>query len=208
MKSGAVRSRKKEKDGDNIEKDKRKEYLIRTAIDLFAKKGFADTPIRAIAKSAKVNVALLYYYFKDKEEILNQIITRAAIRLVAILREIQQSEPDPLEGLKKMIRRQIRFAAESWKETKVLVMDADRLHGASKTECQRLQREIYDVYLNQLIRLREADIIGDINLTVGNFAIFSMINWFYRWYKQGGALNEEEISEEMIKILLNGFLKK
>ena len=208
MKIGSTRCRKKGKDSDNSEKDKRKEYLIRTAIDLFARKGFADTPIRAIAKAAKVNTALLYYYFKNKEELLNQIITRAATRLVAILKEIQQTETDPLECLKKMISRQIRFAAESWKETKVLVIDADRLHGQSKTECLRLQREIYDVYMNQLIRLKEAGIIGDINLTVGNFAIFSMINWFYRWYKQDGALNEEEISDQMIKILLHGFLKK
>jgi TetR/AcrR family transcriptional regulator len=201
-----ARNRKKGKDPDSSEKDKKKEQLIQTATGLFARKGFADTPIRAIAKAAKVNTALLYYYFKDKEELLNQIIMGATGRLVAILKGIQQTEPDPLECLKKMIGRQISFASESWKETKVLVMDADRLHGRSKTECLRLQREIYDVYMNQLIRLKEANVIGDINLTVANFAIFSMINWFYRWYKQGGALNEEEISSQMIKILLHGFL--
>lgn len=197
---------KKGRHSDSGEKDKRKEYLMRTAIDLFARKGFADTPIRAIARAAKVNTALIYYYFKDKEELLNQIITRAAAGLVAILKEIQQEEPDPLTCLKKMIGRQISFAAESWKETKVLVLDTDRLKGRKKTECLRLQREIYDVYMNQLIQLKEANIIGDINLPIANFAIFSTINWFYRWYKPGGSLNEEEISDQMIKILLHGFL--
>ena len=204
---GAARNPRKGRDPDRNDKDK-KEYLIRAAIDLFAKKGFADTSIRDIGKAAKVNVALIYYYFKDKEEILNQIITRAASRLVVILREIQESEPDPLECLKKMIYRQIRFAAESWKETKVMVMDADRLHGPGKTECLRLQKEVYDVYMNQLVRLKESDIISDVNLTVANFAIFSMMNWFYRWYREGGPLNEDEISNEMIKILFYGFLKK
>jgi AcrR family transcriptional regulator len=191
----------------NKEKDK-KEYLIRTAVDLFAKKGFADTSIRDIGRAAKVNVALIYYYFKDKEDILSLIITRSASKLNVILREIQESEPDPLECLKKMICRQLRFAFESWKETKVLVMDADQLHGAAKAECLRLQREVYDVYMKQLVRLKEANVIGDINLTVGNFAIFSIMNWFYRWYKEGGPLNEHEIGEEMVKILLHGFLKK
>jgi len=207
MRAGAARNLRKGKDLERNEKDK-KEYLIRTAIDLFAKKGFADTSIRDIGKAAKVNVALIYYYFKDKEEILNQIITRAASRLVVILREIQESEPDPLECLKKMICRQIRFAAESWKETKVMVVDTDRLHGPGKTECLRLQKEVYDVYMSQLVRLKESNLITDVNLTVANFAIFSMINWFYRWYREGGPLDEEEISKEMIKILLHGFLKK
>ena len=54
--------------------------------------------------------------------------------------------------------------------------------------------------------VKEANIIGDINLPIANFAIFSTINWFYRWYKPGGSLNEEEISDQMIKILLHGFL--
>ena len=67
----------------------KKELLVRSAIDLFAKKGYADTSIRDIGKAAKVNVALIYYYFKDKEALLQYIIERSARDLVIILKEVQ-----------------------------------------------------------------------------------------------------------------------
>ncbi|MGA2107933.1 MAG: TetR family transcriptional regulator [Syntrophorhabdales bacterium] len=186
----------------------KKELLARTAIDLFAKKGYANTSIRDIGKAAKVNVALIYYYFKDKEALLQHIIERSGRELAVILKEIQTTEPDPLECLKKMIVRQILHSSESWKETKLMAMEGDQLHGQARNESLRLQREIYGLYMTQLKRLKESNLLNDINLTVGNFVVFGMINWFYRWYKEGKPLDEKEIADEMIRILLFGFLKR
>ncbi len=185
----------------------KKELLVRTAIDLFAKKGYADTSIRDIGRTAKVNVALIYYYFKDKETLLQHIIERAARELTVLLREIQATEPDPLECLKKMIVRQVLYASESAKETKLMAAEGDQLHGQARTESFRLQREIYGLYSTQLERLKEAKVLNDVDLTVGNFVVFGTINWFYRWYKEGGRLDAKAIADQMIKILLFGFLK-
>jgi TetR/AcrR family transcriptional regulator len=188
-------------------KDK-KELLTRNAIDLFAKKGYSATSIRDIAKAAKVNIALIYYYFKDKEAVLCYIIERSARELAVILKEIQAKEPDPLECLKKMILRQILYSRESWKETKLVVTDSAFLHGQYKKNCQRLEREIYEIYMRQLQRLKDAKLLADIDLTVANFTIFGTINWFYRWYRTEKPLNEEAIANEMIKILFSGLLRK
>ena len=185
----------------------KKELLVRTAIDLFAKKGYSDTSIRDIGKTAKVNVALIYYYFKDKEALLQYIIERSARDLVIVLKEVQAHEPDPLECLKKMFVRQIRYSSESWKETKLMTTEGDQLHGQAKNEPLRLQREIYGLYMEQMKRLKEANLLNNINLTVGNFVVFGMINWFYRWYKEGKPLSEKEIADEMIRILFFGLLK-
>ena len=102
-----------------INLDKR-ELLIQAAIDLFAQKGFTETSVRDIGKAAKVNTSLVYYYFKDKEEILYSIIERSTRDLIAVLKEIQTKESDPLEGLRKMIVRHVVFSRESWKVTKLI----------------------------------------------------------------------------------------
>jgi len=44
-------------------------------------------------------------------------------------------------------------------------------------------------------------------LTFVNFVIIGMINWFYQWYKDEKPLTEEEIANQMTKILLSGILK-
>lgn len=185
----------------------KKEFLARIAIDLFAKKGFSVTTMRDIAKAAKVNVALIYYYFKDKEELLYHIIERSTNNLIVVLREIQLVETDPFECLKKMVIRQVLYSSQTWKETKLITIEGDHLHGKRKSDCKKLQRVVYDIYMAQLQRMKEVGYLGDINLAIVNFTIFGMISWFYRWYTEGKSLTEEDVAKEMIKILEFGILK-
>ena len=117
---------------------KKKEFLTRIAIDLFAAKGFSATTMRDIARTAEVNTALIYYYFEDKEEILYHIVERSSRALVLALRAVQSREADPVEGLKKMIIRQVLFSSRSWKETKLITIEGDHLHGERKKDCQDL----------------------------------------------------------------------
>ena len=51
-----------------------KERIIKSAASLFSKKGFDGTSVSEIAASAEVTKALIYYYFKGKEDILDAIL--------------------------------------------------------------------------------------------------------------------------------------
>ncbi len=52
---------------------KTRQHIMITAERLFAKKGFDATSVDSIAKAAKVNKALIYYYFKNKQDIIHSI---------------------------------------------------------------------------------------------------------------------------------------
>ncbi|WP_320127529.1 TetR/AcrR family transcriptional regulator [uncultured Sphaerochaeta sp.] len=51
-----------------------RERILTTSIELFSQKGFDGTSVNLIAHEATVNKALIYYYFKNKEEILDTAI--------------------------------------------------------------------------------------------------------------------------------------
>ena len=55
---------------------KTKDRILDAAEQLFADKGFDGTKVQEIATSAGVNKAMLYYYFKDKDELLIAVIGR------------------------------------------------------------------------------------------------------------------------------------
>lgn len=184
-----------------------KELLIRTAIDLFSQRGYEETSIRIIGEKAKLNTSLFYYYFKDKEEILYTIIERSSRDLINALEEILSSEHDPIECLKKMITRHIVFSRENRKVTKIVAIEADQLGGQRKNHCYHLQREIYDIYMRKLQHLQRLNLIKGVNLTVLNFVIFGMINWFYRWYRDEKPLNEEDVADQMLNIIMSGILR-
>ena len=106
-----------------------------------------------------------------------------------------------------MISRQIIYLHENNKATKVTTMETEQLHNRHRRHCLNLQREIYDMYMNQFQQFNKLNFLVDVDLNVLNFSILGMMNWFYRWYKPGKRLNEEEVAHHMIKIILSGILK-
>jgi hypothetical protein len=40
-----------------------------------------------------------------------------------------------------------------------------------------------------------------------NFSIFGIVFWFFRWYKEGGRLSEEEVADNIWKLVFHGMLK-
>jgi AcrR family transcriptional regulator len=53
--------------------EKTRKKILATAEKLFAEKGFDGTGIQDIAKSAGVNKALIYYHFKNKQDIVDSL---------------------------------------------------------------------------------------------------------------------------------------
>lgn len=58
------------------EKISTEEKILSAAESLFMKKGFAGTKTREIADSAGINLALLNYYYRSKEQLFNRIMIK------------------------------------------------------------------------------------------------------------------------------------
>ena len=187
-------------------KDSIRELLISAATDLFSRKRYLDTPIREIGGVAKVNHSIIYHYFKNKEEILYTIIERFSIHLVNLLQEIQKNETDPVEGLRKMIFAHLLLGRDFKAEVTITIEENSLLKGRLKKEVISYQRKIYDLYLDQFKKLEQLNMLRQGNLTVMVFSIFGVINWFYRWYKEGGQVDSEVIANQTIDNIFSGIL--
>jgi len=58
---------------NHFSREEAKERIIAASIKQFSEKGFDGTRVNEIAESADVNKALIYYYFENKEAILDQL---------------------------------------------------------------------------------------------------------------------------------------
>src|SRR5437879_5398355 len=59
-------------------KQDRRQQIIASAMQLFAQKGFRGTTTRDLATQAEVNEAIIFRYFKTKEELYSAIIEHKA----------------------------------------------------------------------------------------------------------------------------------
>lgn len=85
------------------QKEQRRVLIFNKAIELFAKKGYAETKIGDIAKAADMSVGLMFHYFESKEKLFEEIV-RYGANATNTPREMNFENPlDYFEGFLKVM---------------------------------------------------------------------------------------------------------
>ncbi len=194
------------KDNKGFVFDRKKQLLDRAKV-LFFENGYDNTPIRALSKAAGLSNAGIYYFFKDKEDILFNILYESVNNLNNTLKAAICIEDDPQRNLEKVIENLLKHVIGQRMEIVILNRENGRLNEEQTVLISKKIREAYDLVKKELAKLQEQGKLKSTNLTPAVFAIFSMTNWFVRWYDPGGALTLEELKEEITSIFFGGILK-
>jgi len=86
-----------------IELNDKKIQILEVAEKLFSDKGFEGTSIRDISKHAKINIAMVSYYFGSKERLLEALILYKTSDLKLQLENLLQENIEPLEKVNKLV---------------------------------------------------------------------------------------------------------
>lgn len=109
----------------NVEKDhqmreKRKQHILDSALQAIAKNGIGSVHINDIAREAQLSVGNVYNYFKSKEEILSEVLSRGQEEYGLFVRSIAEiSEMDPLDKLRNICSTWISLSS-NWAFTIML----------------------------------------------------------------------------------------
>ena len=87
--------------------------IARTAVRLFAERGFEATPVRAIVEAAGVTCPTLYYHFKSKEGLAQALVIGPLTAVVDGLRTLlDDSGLGPIDRLERMVDVVLNFSRE------------------------------------------------------------------------------------------------
>jgi TetR/AcrR family transcriptional regulator len=87
--------------------------LLDTALALFAKQGIVDTSLSDIAREAGVTPAMLHYYFKTRDQLLDVLIDeRIQPRRAAIGEMFDVNEGDPVTVITRLTEKMMQVATE------------------------------------------------------------------------------------------------
>jgi len=81
----------------------RKELILKAAQNLFTKFGLAKTTIEDIARRARMGKASIYYYFKSKEAIYQEVIDKEGRELRATITEAVNKENTPQRKIRTYV---------------------------------------------------------------------------------------------------------
>ncbi len=187
-------------------KDKR-EMLLDAAVDLFYQKGYADTSIRDIGAKSGVNPSIIYHYFKNKEQLLFEIVRNTSDDICKMLLQIEKEVLGPVECLREMLNQNMVFFLNRKKEVKIVAYDRYYLSGKRREIERKMQREIYDIYMNKLQMISEKGLLNNVDIRVMNFCISSIVIGFRNWFREDGPLSADEVIKNIINFVLNAIFK-
>jgi len=84
-------------------KEAKKNQIIKTALKLFAERGFYNTTIADIAKEMGMSVGNMYNYFHNKESLAKELLIYTSKRLGDELKKINEMKISSKEKIQKIV---------------------------------------------------------------------------------------------------------
>lgn len=84
-------------------KQKKRTALLSHAFSLFMNKGISNTTISEIAEHAGVGKGTFYFYFKDKEDLIEKLIAQKAEQLLLNAVQILKEHPEAIQVEDKLV---------------------------------------------------------------------------------------------------------
>jgi AcrR family transcriptional regulator len=129
-----------------MQREERRELVLRAAMEVFAHKGYHATSVGDIIKRAHIARGTFYLYFENKRQIFEAILDMALQGLVSRLHRIELSpqSPPPLEQLRANVGRVMAFLLSERELTQILLRHAEGLDA----DFDRRLSAFYDTVMN------------------------------------------------------------
>jgi AcrR family transcriptional regulator len=105
---------------ESTESDRSRE-IMSSALQLFAERGFADVTIKDIAGRLGINTALIYYYFKNKEDLFRACLEAAVYDAMASYDSIRGAADHPVDRINSWFDSNITLSGSISNMVKVML---------------------------------------------------------------------------------------
>jgi AcrR family transcriptional regulator len=173
------------------------------AARLFARHGYPVTPIAELARSCGISKALLYHYYRDKEQLLFDIADRYLDSLLAIVAEVEAQRLAPPVRLRQLIERFMGADEDAAVYHRVLVQDVKYLKTAHRNHVNGKQRRVVQAYADA-VAAAAPPLAGSPLLKPVTMTLFGMINWTFTWLKDEGPVRYADMAPVVADLFLRG----
>jgi len=173
------------------------------AARLFADAGFASTSVADIAAACGVSKALLYHYYRDKEDLLFDIAESYVERLQQIVDEVAGECLPAVAQLRRLIARFMAEYEHSATRHRVLVQDVKYLSKAHRARVMARQRAVVDGFAQVVEELSPAASAAALRKPL-TMMLFGMMNWTFTWFSARGPLRYDDLAPIVADLFIGG----
>ena len=181
----------------------KKQALLREAVRVFNQLGYENASLDDVARNLNITKAALYYYFRSKQEILDECYSTSFDLWDEALEYAIAHGETGREKLETYIRRYIGHGLGELHPT-INVREQEALAPKFRQKLAKRRRSRRD-RVRQIITdgiqdgsIRECDARLAVSVITG------AISWLFRVYRPDGGLSAEAFADQAVRLLLDG----
>jgi len=202
-----------------IDREKKKEHILLSAINIFASKGFTKTTINDIAVSANIGKGTVYEYFKSKDEIIQDAFLFFTSSMTNEFTEIMSLDLNGKDKLVNILKAFCTYFTNKEKPEGIIEVILDfwaegMRSDNSKTILNENMREMYIAYRKFLIDIIKQGIDdGSFKNDIDPFSISATViamldGLMLQWILDKKTIDVKSIIKSFTDLILNGIEKK
>ena len=191
----------------NLTKDEKREQklhvILSNAAKEFIERGYYKTSLDDIARMQNVTKPTLYYYIKNKEDILVKCEQITCGKINLLLDIVMARDISSLDMIQEFINEYI----------KIITDDVARCHVRHRGQMENKELAAKSIKNHKDIEFRVREIIRrgindgsirDCNSTILAILLFDSLNGLTSWYHSDGQVTLDELAEEIIALVTKG----
>ena len=178
--------------------------LLDTAASLIWEKGYAATTTREIAAALHIQQASLYYHMQSKEDLLHQIFESSLKQFLADVPAAVHAAA-PGDRIHTLIRMHVLTLLKYQKRNMTMLTELRSLSPRHRDEVVALRGQ-YAAFVRSTIEDAQAagGVRADIPAAYLSLALFNMLNWLARWYREERDPPPDQVAELFYQLYLRG----
>jgi AcrR family transcriptional regulator len=179
----------------------RRVEILKSAAAAFRRRGYHGASVDEIASALAMTKGNLYYYFRNKEDILYACHEYSLDILLQLMREVQD-EPLPAdEKLRKLILAFVHLILDELQGT-ALTLDPEALSPPLLAKVIA-KRDQFDRGMRAIIRQgMDEGLFAKGDPKMMEFAIMGAVNWISKWFDPAGPMSSQQIGEAFADYLV------
>ena len=190
--------------------------LLKTASQLFAQKGFNAVSIRELAQTAKVNSALISYYFKSKEGLYQEVLEEQFILIAQLLKEVENlPTASPSERITKYAKNIAMIHQQRPNLTRFIISELINPTSAYEGVIKKyISRLFYFLRTTLEEGISKGEFKTSLNPEFATVSLAGIMNFFFiskPIFQDFTVLSkeaEEEYTSQALDTFLNGILRR
>lgn len=189
------------------QREAKRNAVLQAAAQMFNERGFHATSLDDIAARLNVSKPTLYYYVKNKDEILLQCVSKGLTMTLEGIEASRRAGGKAMDQLRACMEVYARIVTMDFGMCLIRVGD-EQVPPESRKELRRLKSAIDQEFRRLVAAGVEEGSVAPCDPKMTAFVIAGALSWIGRWYQPGGAYSPEDIAQQCIRTLCEGVLRR